>query len=290
MDEPEFTQHPTEVFGHPFINKDPAIQAKREEQFCPFLDDECKKPRKSEPHIKVGVCSVGYKGNFLKKITPVIVCPYRFRESIVFNTIEKLYFGNLPDGYQVKWASEVSCGVAGNIDFVAAKMKEGQIDDFVCVEFQAAGTTRTPWPAVLDFKQTGRFERKAYKYGINWANEFIKTMMQQVYKKGMVIQYWGKRIVFVIQDVGLNYIQYATDAHDLRDARDNDAIHFCTFRTAWSKISNSWELEFDKRMSTDTEGIRKILGGAHEDKFLTIREFENNIGTRLNSAAQLKGI
>ena len=237
MDEPEFTQHPTEVFGYPFTNKNPAIQAKREEQFCPFLDDECKKPRKSEPHIKVGVCSVGYKGNFLEKITPIIVCPHRFRESIVFNTIEKLYFGNLPDGYRVKWAPEVSCGVAGSIDFVAAAMKEGHIDDFVCVEFQAAGTTGTPWPAVLDFKRTGRFERKAYKYGINWANEFIKTMMQQVYKKGMVIQYWGKKIVFVIQDVGLDYIQHVTDAHDLHDARDNDAIHFCTFRIAWSKIS-----------------------------------------------------
>ena len=114
-------------------------QATREKQFCPFLDDECKKPRKSQPEVKIGVCTVGYKGNFLKKITPVIVCPHRFRESIVYDTIKELYFGDLPDGYQIKWASEVSCGVAGSIDFVATKMKEGEIEDFLCVEFQAAG-------------------------------------------------------------------------------------------------------------------------------------------------------
>ena len=281
MDEPEFSHHPTEVFGYPYINRIAAVQTKREQQFCPYLDDECKKPRKSEPEIKVGVCTVGYKGTFLEEITPIIICPHRFRETIVYETIEELYFGRLPDDYEIRWTSEVSCGVAGIIDFVAAKMKEAAIKDFLCVEFQAAGTTGTPWPAVLDFKQVGYFRKKTYKYGINWANEFIKTMMQQVYKKGMVMESWGKKIVFVIQDVAMKYIQHATDAHDLRDARDEDAIHFCTFRTVWDNSANAWRLEFDKRMSTDTEGIRKILGGAHEDKFPTISEFEININTKL---------
>jgi hypothetical protein len=290
MDEPEFTRHPTEIFGYPFINKNSAAQATREKQFCPFLDDECKKPRKSQPEVKIGVCTVGYKGNFLKKITPIIICPHRFREPIVYDTIKELYFGNLPDGYQIKWASEVSCGVAGSIDFVATKMKEGEIEDFLCVEFQAAGTTGTPWPAVIDFKQTGGFKQKTYKYGINWANEFVKTMMQQVYKKGMVVEHWGKKIVFVIQDVGLDYIQSATDAQDLHDARDNDTIHFCTFRTVWNQSSSAWQLEFDKRMSTDIEGIRKILGGAHADRFPTISEFEDNINKRLNFPTQLRGV
>ena len=290
MNEPEFTRHPTEIFGYPFINKDPIVQARREEQFCPFLDGECKKPRKSEPEIKIGVCTVGYKRNFLKKITPIIVCPHRFREPIVYDTIRELYFGDLPADCQIRWASEVSCGVAGSIDFVAAKMKKEKIEDFLCVEFQAAGTTGTPWPAVIDFKETGSFQKGSYKYGINWANEFSKTMMQQVYKKGMVIERWGKKIVFVIQDVGLTYIQSTTDAQDLHEARDNDAIHFCTFRTIWNKSSKAWRLKFERRMSTDIEGIRKILGGAPEDEFPTISEFENNINRRLNFQTQLSEI
>lgn len=84
------------------------------------------------------------------------------------------------------------------------------------------------------------------------------------------------------------YPYVITDAQDLHEARDNDAIHFCTFRTIWNKSSKTWELKFDKRVSTNIEGIRKILGGAHEDKFPTIDEFENNINRRLNSSKQLK--
>ena len=290
MKEPKFTQHPTEIFGYPYVIKDSVVETIREKQFCPFLNGECKKPRKSEPDVKIGVCTVGYKGNFYEKITPVIVCPHRFEEPTVYNTIEKLYFSNLTDDYEIKWASEVSCGVAGSIDFVAAKVKKEKIEDFLCVEFQTAGTTGTPWEAVLDFKNTGTFQKKSYKYGINWANQYLKTMMQQVYKKGMVIESWGKKIVFVMQDVGLTYIQSATDAQDLHEVRDNDTIHFCTFRVIWDKNKKAWHLEFDKRVSTDIEGIRKILGGAPEDKFPSINEFENNINKRLTYSKQSKGI
>lgn len=64
MNEPQFTQHPTEIFGYPFTNKDSVVQEKRERQFCPFLNGECKKPRKSQPEVKIGVCTLGYKGKF----------------------------------------------------------------------------------------------------------------------------------------------------------------------------------------------------------------------------------
>ena len=290
MKEPQFTRHPTEIFGYPFTNTSLVAQTAREDEFCPFLNGKCKKPRKSQPEVKLGTCTLGYKGKYLKKITPIIICPHRFEEIGVYNTIQELYFGNLPAGYQIRWASEVSCGVAGSIDFVATKMKEGKIEDFLCVEFQAAGTTGTPWQAVLDFKQTGSFQKKTYKYGINWANEFTKTMMQQVYKKGMVVENWGKKIVFVLQDVGLTYIQSTTDAQDLHEERDSDSIHFCTFRMVWDENSKAWQLEFGKRMSTNIEGIRKILGGAPEDEFPTISDFESNINNRLKLESQLSWI
>lgn len=280
MQEPEVTNHPTEIFGYSFVDASSAAQAARQEQFCPFLDGECKKPRKSQPEIKIGVCSVGYKGNFLKKPSPIIICPHRLAEKIVYKTIEKLYFGNSASEDAIQWASEVSCGVAGSIDFVVAKVSE-EIEDFICVEFQAAGTTGTPWGAVLDFQRTGGFTKKSYKYGINWANEFLKTMMQQVYKKGMVVEAWGTKIVFVLQDVGLNYIKKATDASDLHEVTDDDSIHFCTFKTVWSENNSTWRLVFDERMGTNTEGIRKILGGAPEDRFPTIDEFKENISSRL---------
>ena len=288
MQEPQIAQHPTEIFGYSFVDFSAEAQAARQEQFCPFLCGECKKPRKSQPKIKIGVCSVGYKGRFLEKISPIIICPYRIGQKIVYNTIEELHFPASSSEDEVRWASEVSCGVAGSIDFVAAKIGDRGIEDFICVEFQAAGTTGTPWEAVLDFQRRATFSKEAYGYGINWANEFAKTMMQQVYKKGMVVESWGTKIVFVLQDVGLDYIQCTTDASDLHEATDGDSIHFCTFKMVWSESRSTWKLAFDKRVGTNTEGIRKILGGAHEDTFPTIDEFKNNINYRLelNSEAQ----
>ena len=83
MKEPEFTQHPTEIFGYAFTNLSSEAQAARNNQFCPFLDGECRKPRKSEPEVKVGVCTVGYKGNGSCKkrvqyFANVLNCKYGF--------------------------------------------------------------------------------------------------------------------------------------------------------------------------------------------------------------------
>ena len=117
--EPPIGKFPTEIFGYPYVEHGfDAIQA-LEDQYCPFLSDVCKKPRKSEPHIKVGVCSTGYKGRFLDGFHPIIICPHRFlQDKTVFDTIEQLYG---LDG-NVEWISEVSIGAAGSVDFVAARL------------------------------------------------------------------------------------------------------------------------------------------------------------------------
>ena len=191
------------------------------------MESECKKPRKSEPHIKVGVCSVGYKAQFFENYKPVVICPYRFVTKGVFDQISNHYFPADTDSF-TQWIPEVSIGMAGSIDYVLAKLKYDtptEIEDFVCVEFQAAGTTGTPWEAVLDFQKSRKFSKQTYNYGINWANEFAKTMMQQVYKKGMVVESWNKRIVFVMQDVGMEYLKAGsyniTGLHEPANAKDS---------------------------------------------------------------------
>lgn len=246
-------------------------------QTCPFLSDICKKPRKSEPHIKVGVCSAGYRGRFLREFRPIIICPHRFlQRNTVFETIERLYIPR--DGKTVEWVSEVSIGTAGSVDYVAVKPDNAgtSVEDFLCVEFQAAGTTGTPWPAVLDFKNDRTFSRSSYQYGINWANEFVKTMMQQVYKKGRVIRYWNRKIIFVVQDVAIEYLRSAVDTSGLRDARDEDTIHFVTFGMNWGGEA-SWELVHNGSLSTDLEGVNRILGGAMVEEFPTEEAFKGNI-------------
>lgn len=286
MPEPIIKKYPLEIFGYPYTDRSEAAQQARAEQYCPFLKGECKKPRKSEPHVKVGICTVGYKGDFSDRFLPVIICPHRLDTPTIFEVIKTDYFGVLADDEKVAWAPEVSLGEAGSVDYVAVKMKKDEnidaTNDFVCVELQAAGTTGTPWQAILEYRQTGQFQSNTYNYGINWANEFLKTMMQQVYKKGAIIESWGKRIIFVIQDVGLAYLQRACDTSGLRDAAREDPIHFYTFKMNWVDETNSWTLNLDKKVSTDTEGIRRILAGADKNTYPTIDKFMKSVTRKPN--------
>ncbi len=275
MKQPKIKKFPTEIFCHPYIeHSDEAIKALNK-QYCLYLKGTCKKPRKSEPHIKVGVCSVGYKG-FLDRYQPIIICPHRFNDKALFDAIKEEYLTDWSK--PIEWVTEVNIGVGGNVDFVAVQRDtKNKVDDFLCVEFQAAGTTGTPWQAVLDFKANLKFEKDNYPYGINWANEFMKTMMQQVYKKGKIIDYWQRKIIFVIQDVALAYLRQTVDTSDLRSANNKDPIHFCTFRLDWNEITVKWDLVFNEKVSTDLDGINKILGGAGKERYLTQEQFKENI-------------
>ena len=275
--EPPIRKFPTEIFGYPYVEHSANARQTLDTQTCPFLSDECKKPRKSEPHIKVGVCSVGYKGNFLPDYSPIVICPHRFLEDgTIFSVVADLYLSG--GGQNVEWVSEVSMGAAGSVDYVAVQLDATGtiIEDFLCVEFQAAGTTGTPWPAVLEFKESRRFSRDSYDYGINWANEFVKTMMQQVYKKGRVIRDWNRKIIFVVQDVAIEYLRSTVDVSGLREANDGDPIHFVTFGMTWENGAG-WKLRHNSSYSTNLDGVNRILGGAMSEDFPTEQNFVGNI-------------
>lgn len=271
--EPKLGKFPIEIFGRVYADNSTAAREERRQQYCPYLGRECTKPRKSEPHIKVGICTVGYKGSFADKYNPVIICPFRFLEDVVFQSIREKFFSNWS---LVKWVKEVNMGVSGNVDYVALKLDPitGEPEDFFCVEFQANGTTGSPYGYVRDLLSNGKYE-KDYTFGLNWANEFVKTMMQQVYKKGNVVNTWGRKIVFVIQDVALSYLRSAVDTSDLRKSME-DPVHFMTYKEVWDNFENSYKLVFDEWLSADLEGINKILAGANAQEYLTDNEFMCN--------------
>ena len=270
---PAIGKYPIEIFGHTYHDVSEACREDRKNQFCPYLGRECTKPRKSEPHIKVGICSLGYKGSFLDHYEPVIVCPFRFLEETVFSSIREKFF---PEWEHFKWVKEVNMGVSGNVDYVALKTDAaGQNpSDFFCVEFQANGTTGSPYPYVKDLLQNGAYQ-KNYTYGLNWANEFLKTMMQQVYKKGQVTNSWGKKIVFVIQDVALEYLESEVDTSELRQSMD-DVIHFMTYKLDWDEVQQRFTLSVSRWASTDLNGINRILAGANPDLYLSKEDFLAN--------------
>lgn len=284
MAEPLFGRHLVEYFGHTYTNNSAEATKGQRAQYCPFLDSECKKPRKSQPEIKIGVCTVGYKAEFLDRYEPVVICPYRYHTKYVFNQIADHYLPKDSDSL-IQWVPEVSLGAGGSIDFVVTKSKRTApltIEDFICIEFQAAGTTGTPWDAVKDFQASRGFTKQSYPFGINWANEFAKTMMQQVYKKGMIIESWKKRIIFVLQDVGMNYLRNSCDISGLHSsARDEDPIQFFSMKMTWHDSDNVWVPTLSDIVSTDLEGVRKILAGSAPKEYITMDKFLDNIKRRL---------
>jgi len=273
MDEPLIGKFPTEVFGCPYTGQNVKLHSALQQQYCRFIKGTCIKPRKSEPHIKVGICSLGYKGDFTGKHIPVIVCPQRFKEEIMFETIREKYLSHWAN---VEWISEVNLGVGGSVDYVAiTKNRKGEIIDFLCVEIQAGGTTGSPYPAVMDLKNKEKYTKQSYNYGINWANEFSKTMMQQAYKKGKIIDHWKRKIIFVVQDIAIDYLKNATDTSRLFSSKSKFPIDFCTFSLKWNGLQ--WDLNFSNIYSTDIEGINLMLGGAEVDDYLTEEDFILNI-------------
>jgi hypothetical protein len=113
MHRPILNKYPTEIFGSPYFEGANELKRDIQQQYCPFINGTCLKPRKSEPHIKIGICSLGYKGGFIENYEPVIICPQRFKENIMFDTIRKKYLSHWTN---IEWITEVNIGVGGSID------------------------------------------------------------------------------------------------------------------------------------------------------------------------------
>jgi len=80
MREPVIRKFPTEIFCYPYTDHTSQAINALSNQYCSYLQSTCNKPRKSEPAVKVGVCSIGYKGSFVSGYMPVTIS----RETLAF--------------------------------------------------------------------------------------------------------------------------------------------------------------------------------------------------------------
>lgn len=100
-------------------------------------------------------------------------------------------------------------------------------------------------------------------------------MMQQAYKKGKIVEFWNRKIVFVVQNLAMEYIQATSDCSKLEEYNPDFPVDFCSFDLKWK--DNRWGLEFNNIKSTTIEGINLIIGGAKVDEYPTEEEFIRNI-------------
>lgn len=266
---------PVEVFCYDYEDNSDSCISARKQQYCKYIKGTCVKPRKSEPQKKVGICTLGATVNREKKLYPVVICPQRFKDDAMFETIREKYLSTWKN---VKWIQEVNIGVGGNVDYVAVEVDENDlVKDFLCVEIQAGGTTGTPYPYVVELLNSGKYSGKKHTYGVNWANEFSKTMMQQAYKKGKIVESWHRKIVFVVQDLAMIYLKGACDCSKLSDFNPDYPVDFCSFKLDWDELQEKWSLFFDKIWSTTIKGIDLMLGGANVNEYPTEDDFIGNI-------------
>ena len=123
----QIKKRPTEVFGYDCdanLNEK-AFKLAIKQQYCRYIKSTCVKPRKSEPAIKVGICSLGASMANDRTMKPIIICPQRFKEDSVFEEVRQKYLSHWKN---VKWISEVNIGVGGSVDYVAVEIgKNGEI-------------------------------------------------------------------------------------------------------------------------------------------------------------------
>ena len=100
-------------------------------------------------------------------------------------------------------------------------------------------------------------------------------MMQQVLKKGKILGAWKRQIVFVLQDVGMEYILRSGGGISEGNNPTNP-IQFLPFKLSFQEARNAWHLApSGKLYSATLSGIEKILSGP--DSIPTVDEFKVRI-------------
>lgn len=291
MEPPAIGKYPTEVFGHPyseFSSGGKAVEHLNSEH-CPFIGERCRKARKSDNEVRLGTCSVGYRSRGSTDWAPSVICPYRLHVPEVFATVGRMAFGDAP----VRRLDEVKMCV-GQFDFVLAKCTNGSVDDFCALEVQTGDTTGSPWSAVVDLKEHGKYASESYDYGLNLAHQYQKTAMVQMYKKGRVMESWKRHIVMVLQDIGIEFLRSspASDTSGLVENADMDLdrngmfIHFLPFTMLWR--DSRWVPTITGAYDIDAIGVANILGSPPSGRTEKIDEFVEYLNSRLGESVPVE--
>lgn len=229
-------------------------------QHCPYLQKRCIKVRKSQPDISIGSCSVMYG----KRPIPIIICPHRMLErKQIFTDCLHLLTTHEP-GNELHLVSEVSIP-GGNVDYFLVFALNHKVRDFVGIELQTLDTTGTIWPErqrlleELGVPTSDHQSESKKSFGMNWKMT-AKTILIQLHHKIETFEGINKKLVLVIQDCFLDYMQREFNfSHISHQAQLADSMHIHAYRMN-AQADQSFRLALDSRLSTDVNGIARCLG------------------------------
>lgn len=271
--QPDIGKHPTEFYGYPHSDESEEAEESREEEYCPFQDKRCTKRRKSESDVTIGTCSVGYRGRGLDEYKPHVICPSRFETDAVFDPLKSLFVGE-GEFFRVP---EVSL-FGTSIDYVVGKRDDdGNVIDFAGVEVQAIDSTGSVWEHKTAYEAGDDIEDVEDSYGMNWAMSITKTMMQQAFKKGQAFVEWDENIVFLVQDVALDYLRRKSNTSRLEDAKEENPVHFYSYSFEYNHETEAYGWEIDERLSTDLDGVSMMMDSDEDEEIPDKDEFKQTI-------------
>ncbi len=269
-----------ELYGYPACYSQDSWPRITSEQHCPYIMRRCLKTRKSNPAVTIGACSVEY-GRDHKQI---VICPYRLLEGqrIFFDSLHLLTLHE--PGNDLHVVPEVSIP-GGSVDYFLVSAREGKVKDFVGIEIQTLDTTGTVWPARQKFLQEVGIDIKDEAidsdktFGMNWKMS-AKTILMQLHHKIETFEYVSKHLILVVQDHFLDYIKREFQmAHVNTQARIGDVMQIHSY--VMEPNNCGYSLRLTERMSTDSEGIARILDLQATPK-VEIEELISNIESKIS--------
>jgi hypothetical protein len=259
------SKHPGEIFGFPVDNRSDEAQAVRDRFWCPFRDKKCDKKSRlvSSPF---GVCSAQWDEEI------IALCPRRFlQDDIVFKDIADHYFGERHD---LLVFSEVGLRGVGSFDYVMVKHKplSSDVEDFVVIEFQTGQTTSTGKlvQAFGDFMEGQDVKDRTYGFGLNQYDIWKRTFTQ-ILNKGIVLENWGQKIYWTVQE---SIYQYFVNRYGLTglDFDPSDSTRFIIYDI--NKSGPQYQLSKTRIQSSNVDNLfRAFRENAHvpsKDKFVEI--------------------
>lgn len=226
---------------------------------CPFLGRLCVKNRKSSADILIGTCTVAVgKDRF-----PVAICPHRLleRRQIFVDCMHLLTLHEPGNEYHL--LPEVPIP-GGSLDYALLSVgPDGKVKDFVGIELQTLDTTGTVWPERQRFLASAGISVDASdtacqdSFGMNWKMT-AKTILMQLHHKVETFESVNKKLVLVLQNPLLGYMEKEFSFTHIEKAKLGDAMHFHAY--ALEEIDKGkLKLRLKTRHSTDAAGVAKAL-------------------------------
>jgi hypothetical protein len=254
-------------------------------QECPFLGRKCLKNRKSEPDVTIGTCTMHYG----RRPQPVMICPFRLLErSQIFTDCVHLLTLHEP-GNELRIVADLAVP-GGSIDYCLISVRNGRPRDFVGIELQTMDTTGTVWPQRQRFLREHKVRVKrahadsTKTFGINWKMT-AKTILVQLNHKIATFEHLSKRLVLVMQDSLLDYMQRQFAFDHIQGVRDGDAMQFHAYELR--QEATEFSLRLKQRLSTDAAGIATCLG-LRADSRVELRAILEQIATKLPQSTLLR--